>query len=251
MPRVLWLLIGIVVLAIIVYLVVGLVYGKATIQDTAPKIIPINTPKVVYDSDSVKNNLLSHGGSTVMAFVNVRFGDRTTKIGNEFISVLGVKDSFSFDITPESAQLTVMTQAGTSLEEEIIPIPKLPLQKWICVSILRDGRRFDILYDDQIVASHRLQYFPRVVLNPLIIGNTSLLGNGIHVLVAPYRLTPTDVAKQRAKLVDMNGRPVKAGTAFGLPPIPSMELVCLPGLPCNQISKPPTDRLKSWYTPYS
>jgi hypothetical protein len=246
------------VVSIIVYFIVTYVYGKATIQDISPDKFDLGEGKTLYSSDDTQKNILAPGGSTIMAFINVNIGERTGTADGNYQSLIGVNGAFSLDISPTSTQLTVVTKNGGTVggdnTVQTIEIPALPLQKWVFVTILRDGRRFDIMYDDQVVASHRFDYFPKTsILQPLIIGNKTLLGTGIHVIVAPYRLTPTQVSQQRAKLADMNGKPVGTDTAFGLPPIPftSISSICLPGMPCNRVSNPPGDALKAWSTPFS
>lgn len=255
MSSIVKLIIGVIVVAIITYIIIGYVYGKASIQDVAPSIISLSKQNPVFDSDSVQATLLTQGGSSVLGFLNVRFGDRTQTVGGDsFQTLLGVTGSFEFQVSPNAARLLVTT-AGPTPQKEIIELPKLPSQKWMFLAILRDGRRFDILYDDRIVASQRLNYFPQVIQNPLMVGNTMFLGNAIHILVAPSRLTPREAARQRAKLADTTGEPVAAsGSAtFGLPPIPfsGIKASCIPGLPCNPITKPPKNHMKAWSTPYS
>jgi hypothetical protein len=248
-------IVTILIIALIIYLLIKYIYGKSTITDLAPDKFSLSEAKSVYSSNDVATNLLNTSGSSIMAFVNVNFGDRTASSISEYQSVIGVDGVFSLDISPTSSQLTVITSNGllNNSTVEKVKLPTLPLQKWVFVSILRDGRRFDVMYDDQIVASHRLEYYPKNVAQPLIVGNKKLLGNAIHVLVAPYRLTPTEVSKQRGKLADMNGKPVGSDTGFGLPPIPYIGIhsICLPGFPCDPVSSPPSDTLKAWYTPYS
>jgi hypothetical protein len=41
-----------------------------------------------------------------------------------------------------------MTNNSGTQQEEYIELPPIPRQKWICISILREGRRFDIIYDN-------------------------------------------------------------------------------------------------------
>ena len=254
MSTTLYIAIGLIVIAIITYIVVSLVYGKASILDLAPKQLQLNKKNSVYDSDSVKTQLMSNGGSSVMAFVNVHLGDRTVKVEDSFIPLLGVTGSFEFNVSPTASRLTVYTMTGTTAKMEYIDVPKLPFQKWIFISILRDGRRFDVMYNDQIVASHRLEYFPSIISNSLTIGNSRLIGSTVNVLVAPYRLTPSAVALQRSKLSDTTGQPIAARAgAIGLPPIPftGIRSLCIPGLPCDPITKPPPNHLKAWSTPFS
>lgn len=252
MSPIIMLIIGVIVLAIITYIIIGYVYGKASITDVLPKIAPLSKQNIVYSSDAVKSTLLTQGGSSVMGFVNVQFGDRTQQLGDSFNTLLGVKDSFEFQVSPSATRL-VITTAGPTPQHETIELPKLPSQKWIFLAILRDGRRFDILYDDRIVASHRLTYFPQITQNSLIVGNTMFLGNAIHILVASNRLTPTEAIRQRSKLANITGEPtaIAESTAFGLPSFPSLKAYCIPGLPCNPITKPPKNHMKAWSSPYS
>lgn len=243
----------IVVLAIIVYISVKYIYGKSTLQDVAPDKFNLSDAKMVLSSEDTSSTILKPSSSTIMAFINVNFGERTDTIDKTYQSVIGVNGSFSLDISSTGSQLSVVTSNGSVSAVETIEVPGIPLQKWVCVTILRDGRRFDIMYDDQIIASHRCNYYPVITKSQLIVGNTTLLGKGIHVLVAPYRLTPSEVSKQRAKLSDTTGKPVGTDTAFGLPPLPftGIRTLCIPGLPCNPVSNPPSDALKSWSTPFS
>lgn len=247
-------IIGIIIIAIIIYFVIRYIYAKATIQDRAPEQINLQDVKQVYNSYDTQESLLSTAGSSIMAFVNCRFGDRTGKINvTSYIPLISINSAIVFEVTPESAQLRVTTTGAGQTSTEIIPIPPLPTQKWIFVSILRDGRRFDIMYNDQIVASHRLAQYPKIVSNPLIIGNKALLGDAVNVLVAPYRLTPADVIRQMRRLSDTSGTPVTVKTRLGLPPVPfiSLKTACIPGMPCEGVTKPPSDQVKAWYSPYS
>ncbi len=248
-----YVMIGIIVLAIITYLIVKYVYNKSSILDLVEKPIPLNTPKIVYDSNSTKDTLLVQGGSTIMGFFNVILGDRTTKLGDNYITLLEIEGVMQFNVSQSSAQLIIAT-AGNVKKQEIITLPTLPMQKWMYVAILRDGRRFDIMYNDQIVASHRLEYFPVIMSNPLKVGNKSLLGNAVHVMVAGYRLKPNEVVYQRNRLSDTNGEPpVAKEITFGIPPIPFLNWTqqCLPGLPCNAVTKPPENKMKAWSSLYS
>lgn len=241
------------ILAIVVYLCITYIYGKASIKDVAQEKFNLSEAKWVYSTDDTKKDILTTSSSTIMTFVNINFGDKTASTTTDYQSLIGVEGSFSLDISSKSTQLSVTTKNQQQITTETIPIPQLPTQKWVCVTILRDGRRFDIMYDDQIVASHRFEYYPVVVSSPLVVGNKSILGTSIHVLVAPYRLTPVEVSKQRAKLADTNGKPVGAAISFGLPPIPftGIRSMCFPGIPCNPVSAPPENALKSWSTPFS
>ena len=43
---------------------------------------------------------------------------------------------------------------------EAIPLPTIPLQKWVIITIVKQGRRFDVYYGQELVASKILNYVP-------------------------------------------------------------------------------------------
>jgi hypothetical protein len=249
----------VIIIAVTTYIVISIVRSGTGLQDLAPNPISLSTQTLLSDSQTVRNTLLGGSGGTLCAFVNVQMGDRTVRIGDgNFNTLIGIPGSMEFQIAPApsagglqntaTARLLVKTAAG---EMETMEVPDLPLQKWVFVTVLRDGRRFDVMYDDQIVASHRLVDYPSQVANQLAVGGKTFLGQAVHVLIVGSRLTPTQVQQQRGQLADTTGSPP---TKFPLPlPIPfgSLQAVCPPGLPCNPISTPPANALKSWSTLYA
>lgn len=248
-------IIGICLLIIIVvaiYVVVGVVYSATGVEDFAPTPISLDAPIQVLSSDVSQKKLLSKGGSTVAGFFNVRFGDRTASSDSKTsIRLLGVAGSFEVTISPTSTQMSIVTNKGI----ETIDLPRFPQQSWVFLAILRDGRRFDILYNDTIVASHRLDQYPLNVTNPFVVGASGLLGEAIHILVNDRRLSPKQIAGLRASFADTNGAPPQK-TTFPMPnlfalSLKNLQVACIPGLPCNPVTSPPANHLKAWSSMYS
>jgi len=262
---------------IVVYTVIGIVYSSSnTYTDLLPSLTSLSKETQIVDSGTVKTSLLSQGGSTVAGFFNVQFGDRTLRMNDilvgkqlpamSYTTLLGVKGSFEFQIAPSrlffdvsgghnvqmpqsTAQLIVYT---THREFITIPLPPLTLQKWIFISILRDGRRFDVLYDDKIVASHRIDVYPMAISNPLVIGDKALLGQAIHMFTKSSRATPNQISALRASYSDMTGQPpVKFPLPFLPIPFGTVQTACVPGMPCNPVSAPPSNALKAWSSRYA
>lgn len=261
MNSILYTIIGIIVLAIVVYLVITYLRGSSQIQNLAIQQFSLSAPKAVLDTDGVKDILLSPGAATICSFVNYRFGDRTSPAVSSTsmpVSLISIKGALEFIVSPTSAILEITTKGPSQTTEvETVTLPPLPQQKWMFVAILRDGRRFDVLYNDQIVASHRTAFFPVIAHNSLIVGNTKLLGLAINVLVAPYRLTMTQALQQRAAFADTNGQPTSASLEQGQQlgadaplPFEAISADCLPGIPCKPVSRPPKNALKAWASPY-
>lgn len=262
---------------IVTYTVIGIVYSSSnTYTDLLPTLTSLSAEKQIVDSGTVKTSLLSQGGSTVAGFFNVQFGDRTLRmndilVGKElpamsYTTLLGVKGSFEFQIAPsrlffdvsggpnvQSPQSTAQLVVYTTHREFItIPLPPLTQQKWIFISILRDGRRFDVMYDDKIVASHRIDVYPLSIANPLVIGDKALLGQAIHMFTKSSRATPNQISALRASYSDMTGQPpVKFPLPFLPIPFGNVQTACIPGIPCNPVSAPPSNALKAWSSRYA
>ena len=254
---------GIVILTVYIMLTYVVNINPDT-MDTLTKITPLSANKVVLMSEMVQSMLLGNSGSTVMGFFNIQQGDRTATYvdklqTDKFIPIIQVVNNWHIEISHSptgqkqtSARLRVQTKDGNGeLKDEIMDLPPLPNQKWLCITLLRDGRRFDMMYDDKIVASQRLQNYPVVISSPLTVGNKGLDGSVIHVIVSSRRYSPDEVEKERIKYVNTNNM-ILENNLFDIT-LPTISLFgkCLPGLPCDPVMKPPRDNLFQWKTPYA
>ncbi len=249
MPMFLLVLFLIVILMMTYSLSMSIITSGKGVEYLVSKPVPVDTPYQALDSENTRKKLLSSGGSTFAGFFNVRLGDRTQ--GAKMIQLVGIKGALVFEISPAVTQLRV----STTERQEIIPLPNFPLQKWIFLSILRDGRRFDVMYNDRIVASHRLDKYPSPVSNPLMIGSKELLGSAVNVLVNDKRMSPSEILALRNSLADTNGSPPDK-MSFPLPnvladSIKNLQVACIPGMGCNPVTSPPPNRMKSWDSLYN
>jgi hypothetical protein len=176
-----------------------------------------------------------------------------------FIPLLQIENNWVLEISPApdfktgvSARLRVFTSIpGKQDIAEIIELPPFPQQKWVFVGILRDGRRFDVLYNNQIVSSHRLNNYPQVIPSSLTIGSKGLIGSVIHVLTNNVRMSPYDIERLRSTYIDTNGVVLEDNTLdISLPSI-NIFAKCPPGLPCDPVTQPPPNNLIQWSTPYA
>jgi len=258
MPPISLIIFGIVLLLITVYIVVYVIYPGSNNNEVLDKMTPLNAKKVILMSDITQTKLLATSGSSVMGFFYLIDGDKTTKATNDFKSIMEIDNNWYLEIAPApsgtnkiSARLRVKTSNGASLNQEVIELPPIPKQKWMFIAILRDGRRFDIIYNNEIVASQILQYYPVVISSSLSIGNTGLNGSVIHVIVNDKRLTPSQVERERLVHVNTNNMVLEADSVSIS--LPGLNLFgrCPPGLPCDSITKPPSNNLLQWKTPYA
>lgn len=259
------------IVCITVYLIVYRIYPGPGNKTVTKKAIPLNVKKNVIMPVDVQTDLLGSGGSTVMGFFYLNQGDKTLRYSktDAYIPLIQVENNWSLDVVPSpkdkkeyGAQLRVRMQQAGTIKEEVIQLPSIPKQKWVFITILREGRRFDVMYDNRIVASQRLEYYPVVISSPLSVGNNGLEGNAIHIKTNSRRLSPDEVDRERLTHVDTSGMVVdmKWGERaplrfldFELPDIDISSLTkrCLPGLPCDNVTAPPKKSLYEWKTPYA
>ena len=249
---------GIIVLLLTLYIIFYVIYPGSGNSDVLKKLTPLDVKKDILMADVTQSSILASSGSSVMGFFYLKEGDRTAKYANSFIPLIQVENNWALEISPSlggraetSAQLRVATNDGGAIKQEVIDLPQIPKQKWIFIAILRDGRRFDVIYDNKIVASQRLEYYPVNISSSLSIGNKGLAGQVIHVMVNGERLAPNQVERDRLAHVDTSGTVLEAD-AIDIS-FPSLKLLaqCPPGLPCDPITRPPSSNLMQWKTPYA
>jgi len=249
----------VVIIAIVIIIII--LYSKSQddgtimIQNTT---LPLNEKKDLIMADIVRKKILGNSSSTVMGFFKLNGGDRTANYTTPYIPLLQVEKNWSLEISPTPqgtdhtvAQLSITTKKGGTITTERIDLPEIPKQRWVFIAILRDGRRFDVIYDNKIVASHRLEAYPVIIPSPLSVGNTGLDGFTNYIMINEKRLAPADVESTRQSYVNTNGIITeKAVISLSLPSIKFTDF-CLPGFPCNFIAAPPANNLVKWNSPYA
>lgn len=248
---------GIILVMGALYIIFYVIYPGPGNNDMLTKMTPLNQPKVIVTSDVVQQKLLGNGGCTIMGFFKLNDGDRTSKAVNQFTPLIYIENNWYLEIAPSpvgkehtSARLRVKTNDGT-VKEEMIELPPIPKQKWVFIAILREGRRFDVIYDNKIVSSERLQSYPVIISSPLSVGNIGLDGSVIHVITNSSRISPNDVERERITRVDTNNMILEANWIDISLPALKLFAQCPSGLPCDPVTKPPSNNLVEWSTPYA
>jgi hypothetical protein len=92
---------------------------------------------------------------------------------------------------------------------EVLSLPAIPIQKWVMVTIVKEGRRYDVYYNDKLVLSKRTQF--KLTLSPsqlgIVVGNPGLSGNAGAFTVYNTVQRGMDVAKAYKNMVDTRGAP--------------------------------------------
>jgi len=173
-----------------------------------------------------------------------------------------------------SGSATVATSTSQKYIETL-SLPVIPLQKWTYVTVAREGRRFDVYFNNTIVLSQKTLNMPisnvsNGSMNGVTSGSPGLIGQLAVANLYNYRLSTKDVAGKYAQYADTRGRPYLNATGNplnltdvgGILPtyasslssalfgsIPSLSL-CPSGGCLNPPVIRPASPLYDWSTPY-
>lgn len=112
-----------------------------------------------------------------------------------------------------AAQLTVRTSNDTNgvqvTQVETISLPPIDRQKWVMITIAREGRRIDIYYNNSLVLSSKLLNVISTITNgtPLIVGDPLLSGQIGGLIFLPDRQSINDVSETYANSTNTRGDP--------------------------------------------
>lgn len=95
---------------------------------------------------------------------------------------------------------------------ETLVLPPIYLQKWIMVTIAREGRRFDVYYNDKIVLSQKTMYMPvsnssNTNMQGITSGSDAILGKLAIANMYNYRVSTLDVSAKYSEYADTRGAP--------------------------------------------
>jgi hypothetical protein len=113
-----------------------------------------------------------------------------------------------------AAQLTVRTSSDTNAAQvtqvETINLPPIDHQKWVMITVSKEGRRIDIYYNNTLVSSSKTQDIISTISNgtPLIVGDPILSGQIGGLTFLPNRQTTDEVSSTYAKATNTRGDPI-------------------------------------------
>jgi hypothetical protein len=94
---------------------------------------------------------------------------------------------------------------------ETIPLPPIKMQKWTYLTIAREGRRFDVYYNDKLVVTQKTSFMPVATITAGnmagITSGSSIDGQIALITLFNTRLTNSQVAANYATYADSRGMP--------------------------------------------
>jgi hypothetical protein len=124
---------------------------------------------------------------------------------------IAVRTKTTVDASGNSVVLDA-SGSSTNFESviEFLPLPPLPTQKWVSVTISREGRRFDIYYNDHLVLSQKTLYNIATTAGTtgIVVGDSSLSGYGAVFDFKESITNGMEVAASYAQQSDTRGAPL-------------------------------------------
>jgi len=212
-------------------------------------------------STDIRNIFMTPPAATILTYINYKSGNKTSSINTPSpIRILELQNSLKVELipgnmkTPDSTQLTVQTRGeNNSVVYERFPIKNIPQQKWIQLVIVREGRRYTIYYNGEVVFSDRTKHFPTINSSQFIIGDNNLSGTFALPRIAPTEYRLDDVLSDLAATSDTRYKPYLPTESI----FPNFYNImpsfgCPNGLFCFSTSSVPIQNpLKQWKTPYA
>jgi hypothetical protein len=261
--RIYWLLAAIILLTYSIY------YGaRYAILPAPPTQLGVETMALTSElqigtSEDVKSLWSTVPGSTLSFYINPQIQDRTATIGNEYATALNIGDnqSVKFLIALDAGRSNMMAPvifevytSGNSLPE-VIDIPGIYLQRWSCVVIVKQGRKFNIYVNGKLSASRICDSMPELDnTKSLRIGDSKKrLGGSIALVnLAPYAMQLDDVRSYVNETMGTDGKPYLSSD---LPALPVFSLDSLSNLficPGGNCSSPKsTGPIDQWNSEYA
>lgn len=242
-------------IAIVISLTVLSYVRPSSTQSLQPARGKLNKNTSVGSVDDIRDNFIKPGNATLMFYVYMYPNQRTSYLMNDIITpgnpLCTIGSAFRLSVVPgsantnETALLTIATRknatdSASNVQMEHIELPRIPTQKWVLITIVKENRRYSVYYNDAVVASQRTQGFPIVSSSNLTLGNKGFVGEfGLpHVSSNAYRLE--DIQQYLRDTADTRDKPI----------LPNEESIwdvfalfsCPSGLFCFSTSGFPTTR---------
>jgi hypothetical protein len=232
--------------------------GTSIPSRIGPEKINLSTKTQITDSVTLSKAWTSNSGSTLFFYIFPEILNRTSSIGNEYATAvkIGSKQALKILVSPDAGRGLTIAPAilevyvrGSS-QPEIIDIPNIPLQRWSCVIILKNGRKFSIYINGKLTTTYTCTAMPDFDSSQALTVGDPILGGSIALMcLDPYVLNPSEIASLVSETMDGDGKPhlVTDKDTFTIPMFDLSFLLC-PGGNCSTPKQ--IGRLEEWKTNY-
>jgi len=138
-----------------------------------------------------------------------------------------------------------VTGSTTTNYIETFPLPDFPLQKWVMLTVSREGSTFDVYYNNQLQASVKTTNVPALSATDITVSAGTGIGQAQWLMSATNSITISDVAKDFSLNADTKGEPLQQI----IPSFTGLSL-CPSGNCFKGPSVRPANPLVAWQTSY-
>jgi hypothetical protein len=182
----------------------------SVVSDDTPTIAPnLNPITNNYDICDNTNGACVHKG-----FIKL------LTFGNSFlIELLEAPDASRPNLpkTQVCIQTVKNTSTGNTNYIETFPIPPLPMQKWVMITVSRQGHRFDIYYNDTLQTSIKTTNAPYFTATNGTLADTSVRGVAKNPKVMNTFSRPEQVQGDYSAAANTKGEPYDSILPIALP----------------------------------
>jgi hypothetical protein len=251
-------------IAVLVATMIATGLAAVILRFTRPKLLKsldpsegkLETPTAVGSPSDVRTRFITTPSGSIMVYIFCTAPTKTPVLGSpsENMTLLKIGSILQFQILPGSTsqppktQLVIQTQSERP-NFETIPVAEFPYQKWVLLTIIKEGRRFTVYYNDKIVANSRTQYYPVINSSSLTIGHPSLKGKFIGPKIVPTAVRKDEVLAELQQTSDTRHEPYSAVSFMD---IFNVKLGCPGGIFCPSTTiVPQMGPLQEWKSPYA
>jgi hypothetical protein len=256
--RLYWLLAAILLITYGVYYSMRYIVSGRPLTSVGSETMDLSNVTMVANSEQLTTSWTNTEGSTLIVYLFPEIKDRTAVVGNEYADVvkIGSKQTLKILIAPDAGRSSMLAPAVLEIHTtdgsgpETVDINNLKLQRWNCIVIVKQGRKFNIYINGVISASHTCTAMPDFDSRPLRIGNARLGGKAALVSIAPYPMQLEEIRTLVKDTMQNDGTPFLSSDLPSLPEF-SIEIpnfIC-PGGNCSSSNKvqSPMDQWSSSY----
>ena len=175
-------------------------------------------------------------------------------LGSSSSAILSFKQYPGSSSGIDKAEIRIVTvnpkNASTTPNVESFSFKAIPIQKWVCVTLARVGRRYTVFYNDEIVSSFRTTNYPNIdTAAGWIIGDRKSSGYYAYAMGSTNSFTLDDVKTQMSGVSDSRNKPILPN-----PTVTSMFSMfggCPNGIFCYTASYAPSSGINQWSSPFA
>lgn len=177
-------------------------------------ITRVGTPRQVYNSFYYGN-----GGGSFGTYVYLNNYDRTPRTSESAAPLLSI-GAFKLYVhnsndTPQTTYAVVkLVDPKNTSTYNVMPLDNFPVQKWVYVTVNREGRRFTVYYNGVVAGSKVFDAYYTREAEAIKIGGPSFKGRFVYPNLNQTVLRESDIQAHIAATADSKGQPIEKQDFF-------------------------------------